>query len=495
MSVAEMGILISRNPATGAELGRVAVTAPEEVEAIVARAREAQAQWGATAWPERRAVLRRWWATLAKEADDWAAAIVQEIGKPRSEAMAEVVSTLDVLRWTVHNAGRALRSERIGPGWQRALLLPAARLHWRPFGVIGMIGTWNYPLFLSAPPIAHALAAGNAVVWKPSELAPLTGRRLQRGLEAAGAPAGLVSAVFGGGEVGAALVGANIDKGMFTGGIENGRRVLMELGRRGIPATVELSGFDPAIVLPDAPREPTARALTWSGFVGSGQTCVAVKRVYVVGDARPWADAIAKHAQAIRVGDPSRREVDMGPLISAAARDRFDRAIQATIAAGARLVTGGTPAPGAGWFYPPTVFLADTPGPESALAGCFGPVVIVRGVPDIDAAVRAANGSSFGLAASVWGRDVALARSVAERLEAGTVSVNEAVVITALASAPFGGTKASGFGRVHGVLGLRELTQPQVVAARSPGGLRPQLFPYSPRMEQLLGLYRRIFHP
>jgi acyl-CoA reductase-like NAD-dependent aldehyde dehydrogenase len=495
MSIAEASYMISRNPATGAELGRVAVSSPEEVERIVAQARAAQARWCATSWPERREVLRRWWRVLAVEADQWASAIVQEIGKPRGEAMAEVVATLDALRWTVQNAGRALRSERLGTGWQRWLLLPGARVQWRPIGVAAIIGTWNYPLYLSAAPIAHALAAGNAVVWKPSELAALAGERLQRGLEEAGVPAGLVAAVHGGADVGRELVCADVDKGVFTGGIENGRRVLAELARRGVPAVVELSGFDPAIVLPDAPVEPTVRSLTWSAFVGCGQTCVAVKRIYVVGDAIPFAEEIAAHARAIRVGDPGPGDVDMGPLISAAARERFERAVQAAIAAGARLLTGGAPGPGPGWFYSPTVLSADTARPETALAGCFGPVVIVRGVPSIDAAVLAANASPFGLAASVWGHNVKAARAVAERLEAGMVGVNEAVVLTALASAPFGGSKASGFGRVHGVLGLREFTQPRVVASRSSSGLRFQLFPYSGRLERLLGLYRRIFHP
>src|SRR5205823_10056499 len=173
---------------------------------------------------------------------------------------------------------------------------------------------WDYPRLLNAPPIAQALAAGNAVVWKPSELAAMAGRRLQDSLEEAGFPDGLVAAVFGGPGVGRALVEAEIDKGVFTGGVENGRRVLGALAARGVPAVAELSGFDPAVVLPDAPIGPTVKALTWAAFVGAGQTCVGVKRVLVVGDPAPWAGALAASARALRVGDPAAGNVDVGPM-------------------------------------------------------------------------------------------------------------------------------------------------------------------------------------
>ncbi len=180
MSLTQSDVLIARNPATGAELGRVSVTPPETVDGLVQQARAAQIRWAETSWPERREVLRRLWTVLARDADAWADALTAEVGKPRSEAMLEVVAALDAVRWTVQHAGKALADRRIGHGWQRWMMLPPAWLRWRPLGVIGLIGTWNYPLLLTAPAIAQALAAGNAVVWKPSELAPLAGERLQR---------------------------------------------------------------------------------------------------------------------------------------------------------------------------------------------------------------------------------------------------------------------------------------------------------------------------
>ncbi len=371
--------LVARNPATGEELGRVEATPPKRVGELVSRARVAQGQWAALGWPDRRRVLDRWRRVLSRDADAWASLICSEVGKPRLEAMGgEVLSSLDAIRWTVRHAGSALAEQRIGPAWQRAMLMPAAVCRWVPYGVIGMLGTWNYPLFLNAPPIAQALAAGNAVVYKTSESAPLCGRKLEESLAEAGIPDGLVAVVQGGPEVGRAVVESSVDKVMFTGGIEGGRHVLEAAGRRGVPALAELSGFDPAIVLPDVPLESTVRALTWAAFVGCGQTCVAVKRVFVVGDAGRWADALAASARALRVGDPARPGVNVGPMISHRARARLQAMIDESVARGASVLAGGQPLDGAGSFYPPTVLLADSARAEDALAGAFGPLVIVR---------------------------------------------------------------------------------------------------------------------
>jgi acyl-CoA reductase-like NAD-dependent aldehyde dehydrogenase len=488
-------VLVARNPATGQPIGEVPETEVASLADIVKRARGAQALWSCTTWRERAVALDRWRAQLARDSDGWVRAIREEIGKPSSECLTELVATLDAFKWTARRGRSVLADARIRPGWQRWLLVQSARLRWRPYGVIGMIGTWNYPLLLNAPTIAQALFAGNGVVWKPSEMAPLIGQKLQESLEAAGIPHGLVVTVQGGGEVGAALVEAGVDKGVFTGGLESGHRVLAEFGRRGLPAVAELSGFDAAIVLPDAPVESTADALAWAAFVGAGQTCVAVKRVLVVGDdPTPWAEALAERAKMLRAGDPSIEEVDLGPLISESARDRFDRAIRSSVAAGARLISGGRPLDGPGFFYAPTVLLTDSPEAEDALAGSFGPVVILRGFASADEALAAANSSPFGLAASVWGRDRIEAQLVADRLEAGMVSINDAVAPSAHAGAPFGGVKASGYGRTRGAAGLREFVQPETYQVRRPGGFRPHLFPYSARLRRLLGVYIRVFH-
>ncbi len=488
--------LIARNPATGAEIARFPPTDPDTVAGTVARARQAQREWAERPWSSRRQALARLHATLTADAAGWVAAIRDEIGKPLDEATAEVIASLDAIRWTLRHAGRTLADRRIGPGWQRWLLVRPMRLRWRPLGVVGMIGTWNYPLLLSAPTLVQALAAGNAMVWKPSELAAATGDRLARALAASGLPEGLVATVQGRAEVGQALISAEIDKLVFTGGVATGRRVLAELGSRGIPATAELSGFDAAIVLPDAPFESTVNALTWGAFVGAGQTCVAVKRVYVVGDPSPWAEALARAAGALRLGDPGSGDVDLGPMISPIARERFQTQVQAALDAGAHRVGPAADPESSteGAFCRPLVLRCEADAAESALAGVFGPALIVRGFASPAEAVDAANRSPFGLGASVWGRNGRQARAVAERLNAGMIAINDAVAPSASAAAPFGGMGASGYGRTRGALGLLELVQPQTLSERGPGGLRPQQFPYTGRLAALLRPYRWLYH-
>ncbi len=494
MATAAAHVLITRNPANGAELARIDETPPGAVSSLVALANARQEEWAEAPIRDRIAVVRRFWAILARDAEALARAIRDEVGKPLPEAQIEIAAALDALRWTVKNAARLLRDSRLSPGHQRVLMMRSARLRWVPWGVVGVIGTWNYPILLDAPALAQAIAAGNGVAWKPSEFSAHVASLLRDRLAEAGTPDGLIATLFGGPTIGQALVDAPIDKGFFTGGVVSGRRVLACLASRGVPAVAELSGFDSAILLPDATASRSIDALMWASFVGAGQTCVAVKRIYVVGDAAPWASALAEKTRALRVGDPSSPDVDIGPMISEAARDRFHDTIQSAIDRGAALLCGGEPIDGPGWFYPPTVLSARSDAPESALAGVFGPVVIVRGVATVEDAIRAANGSGFGLAASVWGEDMRRCRSVADRLEAGMVTINDAVTPSGMASAPFGGSRSSGFGRVRGELGLREFVRPRAIHERRPGGYRPHLFPYGGRLAKILAVYRSIFH-
>ena len=458
-----------------------------------------QPAWSQSGWTHRQSLLTRLHGILTRDADAWVDLIVEEIGKPRIEAETEVLATLDAALWTIRKSGRLLRDQTYSPGWQRWLLMTKATVHHRPYGLIGMIGTWNYPLLLNAGPIFQALATGNSVIWKPSEFATRTGKKLQDALTEAGLAPGVAATVYGGPLVGQALISAPLRKAVFTGGTTAGRRVLADLAARGIPALAELSGYDAAIVQASLPVESTVPALAWGAFVGAGQTCVAIKRIYVVGDPKPWAEALGCYADSLTVGAPSEGSFDLGPLISIEAKRRFLNQVQQAIEAGAQIMgqkANSNLHDGAA-LCRPYVLLSESPKAEHCLEGIFGPVVVVRGVPDLETAISAVNSSEFGLAASLWGHNTRELAAIAPRLDVGMVTINDAVTAAGHMTAPFGGLKASGFGRTRGEAGLMEFVQPQAVHQRRPGGFRPQLYPYqknTPRLFRLLRVYKNLFH-
>lgn len=490
-------------PGSGQQVDEVRSSTAAEVEQTVAAARAAFETWSRTTWRHRRHWLKSWSQRLTDQADVWIEDLIRLHGKPRVEAIGEVLTTLEAIRWTIDHGKSVLKPRRIPPGRQRLMNIPTAEIVPNPLGVIGVWGTWNFPLYLNAPVIAQALAAGNAVVFKPSELAAATGRRLAESWEGLDHPAGLLGLIQGDAEVGRRLAEQSLDKGVFTGGIVGGRAVLTALAARGIPAVAELSGYDPALILPDADREFTLPALVWGAFVNAGQTCIGIKRILVVGtqtDARQWCVALATAAARLRVGDPAGSQggaVDVGPLISNSARQRFAGFLAAAREHGAIVHQGGRVLEErAGWFVAPTVLEAgpDPDAVEQALAGCFGPLVLVRSHPTCEAAIDAINRGDYGLGASVWGRDLKAARLVAQRLRVGMVTINDVIAPTAHAGAPFGGVRASGYGRTHGADGLREFVHQKTLYVRPARGWRPQVYPYHDRLTRLLRGLLRILH-
>jgi succinate-semialdehyde dehydrogenase/glutarate-semialdehyde dehydrogenase len=470
MAVAATGELRVVNPATLELVGSVAATDLAEVTRVVADAAAAQAAWGETPLADRAGVLLAVSREVLRRADEIADVVVAETGKPRVEAVtSELYPALDALSWLAAEAPHLLAPERV-PYPQLHLKHKRATLLYEPIGVVAVISPWNLPFAIPFTQLAYAIAAGNAVVLKPSELTPLSGALAARLFADAGAP---VRVVQGDGTVGDALVQApGVGKVLFTGSANVGRLVAANAGRRLVPVTLELGGKDPMLVLDDADLTRAVDGALWGSFTNCGQVCSGVERIYVQGDLyEPFVEELARKT----------RELDLGPLISEDQRDRVAALVDDAVAGGARVLAGGREPERPGWFYEPTV-LVDVP-PEARIERdeTFGPVVTVARVPDEEAAVAAANGSAYGLGASVWTRDGDRAQRVARRLYAGTVWHNDHAYSYASSQATWGGRGESGFGRTHSRHGLYDLTAPKFVDSDSGRLPVPWWFPYDER--------------
>lgn len=486
------GSIESRDPATGRVWRRFDPVSADAVAAAVAAARAAQPAWAARPLDERLQVVARFHRLLFARRAEVAELLVREAGKPWADAMAsEVLITLDQARFYLDEAPRVLRPTTVRP---RSLAMLRKQVHvtHEAWGVVGVIAPWNYPFMLAAGHTLPALLAGNAVVLKPSELTPHSGVLLGELLHAAGVPAAVLHVLPGDGATGAALSAGDVDKVFFTGSVATGRRVAEACARRLVPCVLELGGSDPAVVLDDADVAHAAAGIAWGRFSNAGQTCVAPKRVYVTAPAyEPFVAALAGVVAGLRVGPGEAAESDLGPLIrpsqAAALRAQLDDAL----AGGARVVAEGalTAAAAAGaaadpegsGFFPPTVLADVRPDARVLREETFGPLLPVVRVRDADEAVRLANASVFGLSASVWTRDAAVGRRVADRLQAGTVVINDSVIVAGMAEVPHGGVKESGMGRSHGTAGLLECVRTKtVVTDRLAGVAQPWWFRGAP---------------
>jgi succinate-semialdehyde dehydrogenase/glutarate-semialdehyde dehydrogenase len=443
------------NPATLEPVGTVPVSAPEEVAEVVTEARLAAERCAQSSFAERRALLGDVAAAVLDHAEEIAATVTAETGKPLVESYtAELFVALDNLVWAASNVGRVLKPERLRTP-QPHLRHKRGRLLYEPLGVVAVISPWNFPFAIPLTQAAFAVAAGNAVVVKPSDLTPLSGAWLERLF-----PNGLVRVVQGAGEVGEALVRApGTAKVVFTGSGETGRRVASLAGERLRPVTLELGGKDPMLVFEDADLDRAVAGALWGAFANCGQVCSGVERIYV---ARPLQEAFTeefvRRARELRIGRGDDLQTELGPLINEEARARVEELVEGSggeVRLGSRRPDVGLP----GWFYEPTILTGVDRGARIEREEIFGPVVTVSSFGDEDEAVRLANGSSFGLGASVWTRDLERAARVARRLEAGSVWTNDVSYSYGTGQAAWGGTKESGYGRTHSKHGLYELSR------------------------------------
>lgn len=455
--------IVSHDPATGAEVGRVYQSSAEDVNAAVRHGREAFESWKKTSYRERAEFIMRAREVILSETDSIARLISDETGKPVAEALSmEIAPVLDLMQYFARKTEKLLEPTKINIGLY-ALLGRSSKIIYKPFGVVGIIPAWNYPFSIPLGEAVMALMAGNTVVIKPSELTPMVGRKIGEIFEKAGLPENCVRIVNGAGATGAALVDAAPDKIMFTGSVATGKKIAAAAAKNLTSCVFELGGKDPMIVFADANLELASAAAVWGAFCNSGQSCSSVERLYV--EERAAAELtrkIIEKTKQLQQGTGDKETTSIGAMSS----ERQIRIVEDHVddfrAAGAKIETGGRRNPELeGLFFQPTVITNANNDMRAMREETFGPTLPIATFSTEEEAIRLASDSEFGLTASVWTRDAAKGRRVAAQIEAGSVCINEVLYTHGIGQTPWGGFKNSGRGRTHGREGLMELVQPQ----------------------------------
>jgi acyl-CoA reductase-like NAD-dependent aldehyde dehydrogenase len=443
--------LSSYNPATGEVIGSVPIMTAAEVDAAVARARAAATIWSTRSFRAREEELIAFRKALAEAAEDLAGLLHRENGKPELEAYAEVMMALGHLQHAAARAEKALEPRKVSTGM---LANFRGTISYHPLGVIGVIGPWNYPLFTPMGSIAYALAAGNAVVWKPSELTPLIALEVEKIARRTFALPDLLQVVTGAGSTGAALAKSGVDKIAFTGSAATGKRVMMAAAERLTPVLLELGGKDAMIVDADADLEKAAEAAVYGGLTNCGQACISVERIYVADAVHDrFVEEVVKQVRDLKVGgDDGHLGAMTSPAQVAIVKDHLEDAV----AKGAKILTGGPDAI-SGSYIQPTVLTNVDHRMKVMTEETFGPVIPIARVSSADEAVKLANDSRYGLGSSVFAGKAA--RKIADQLRAGMTAINSVMAFAGIPTLPFGGIGESGFGRIHGDEGIREFTR------------------------------------
>jgi acyl-CoA reductase-like NAD-dependent aldehyde dehydrogenase len=455
--------LRSTSPDTGELVATFPVDDRDAVAAAVSRARAAASPWAALGFADRADRLSAWRGHIARHFDDLAALVHRENGKPIADAAIEITLAIDHIAWAGRHAGKVLGRRKVATGLLAAN--QSATVEYQPFGVVGVIGPWNYPVFTPMGSLAYALAAGNAVVFKPSEWTPAVGAWLvDAWREAVPDLPDVLTLVTGLGPTGAALCRAGVDKIAFTGSARTGRAVMAACAENLVPVLMECGGKDALIVDDDADIDAAADAALWGGMSNGGQTCIGIERVYATDKVYDrFVAALTERAARLRPG--SGPDASYGPATMPSQLDVVRRHIDDAIAKGGRAVVGGAGAVHDG-LVDPTI-LVDVPEDSAAVTEeTFGPTLTVARVADGDEAVERANATGYGLAGAVFSGSRERGEELAYRLRSGMASVNSVLAFASVPGLPFGGVGESGFGRIHGPDGLREFARSKAVTSQ-----------------------------
>jgi acyl-CoA reductase-like NAD-dependent aldehyde dehydrogenase len=451
VDVDKRNTIVSRNPLTGEVLGEVREATADEIHAAVARARTAQAAWGALPVDERATRVGRFRDLIVSRAEELCALLSAENGKTITEALSmEVMVVADLATYFIKRAAKILAPEPIA---LHLLKNRGSYLHFVPRGVVGIISPWNFPFGIATGEVVMALLAGNGVVLKPSEVTPLIALKTKELFDASGMPPELFQVVCGRGPAGAALIDSGIDYCIFTGSTATGKKVAAACGERLIPCILELGGKAPAIVCADADLDRTARALVWGAFANQGQVCVSVERVYV--NQAVHDELVQKIVAEV---DKLRPGADTGAMTWERQTEIVEERLKAATEGGAKVRIGGQRR-GQGLAFAPTVLTDCRQDMDVMRKEIFGPVMPIMKVRDDDEALRLANDSNLGLMAYVFTGDRNKGKRLAEKIESGMTMINDCLLTFGAPETPWGGIKQSGIGTTHSDKGLRELCQ------------------------------------
>ncbi len=488
--------IVKVDPSTGDEIGRVPLMDASDISTAVSKATAAQPAWAKLSYSERARFILRAREVVLAQLEEIAKLISRETGKPVTEAISmEVVPTLDLMHYFSENTHRLLDRKRIDIG-QYGLMGRQSYVVYKPLGVVGIISPWNFPWATPLDEVVMALMAGNAVIVKPSELTPFSALKIGEIFKQAQLPEGLLEIVTGDGSTGGALVEAGVDKIMFTGSVNTGKRVAEAAAKHLTPVVLELGGKDPMIVFEDAKLENAARAAIWGAFCNSGQACASIERCYVHESiADQFIELVVKETLLLKQGKSLTDAIDIGAMTNERQLQIVEDHVSDAVANGAKVRAGGHRLDDSnGWFHEPTVVTNVDHSMKLMRDETFGPVLPIMTFKTEEEAIRLANDSVYGLTASVFTGDIGRGKRVAERIDAGTVMINEVVYTHAVAQTPWGGVKNSGYGRTHGRLGLLELVSHQHIHVNAmPGFADVWWFPYTTKAGELFREFAKRF--
>jgi acyl-CoA reductase-like NAD-dependent aldehyde dehydrogenase len=447
------------NPATSEVIASFPVCGEQEVQAAVDRAHQAAAWWAGRPARDRRIRLLAWKSHITRYIARLAELVHTETGKPLADAQLEILLAIVHIDWAAKNAHKVLRPRRVRSGL--VAINQAATLEYQPVGVVGVIGPWNYPVFTPMGSIAYALAAGNAIVFKPSEFTPAVGDWLVSSFAEVVPEHPVLQLVTGAGPTGDCLARSSVSKIAFTGSAATARKVMAACAQNLTPMVAACGGKDAFIVGDDADLDAAADAAAWGAMSNAGQTCIGVERVYVAEDVyHTFLEKLTERVAGVRPGED--READYGPMTMPGQIDVIEKHIADALARGGRPIVGGMASIRKPFVGP--VILADVPEESHAVTDeTFGPTVTVTKVADLDEGVRLANGGRYGLGATVFAGNKKGAMAAARALHSGMTAINAVVAYTSIPALPFGGSGDSGFGRIHGADGLREFSRPKAI--------------------------------